>query len=496
MPLRRTACAALALGLLLSPSAHAADAPYDRAAWSADFAALKQAQQERYANLAWMASPEGGVDLPGLNRRTLAALDRAQSDAEAQRAILDYVAGFHDGHFSQLVTLEPAAAPTPEPPQAELDPAKPADGCAALGYASTARVPFSLPFESLPGFVLESDGLATPFRAGTLPDPNGGRIGLVRIQNFRTTPFPAACLAGWAALRKDGRPIDRRTVADAADEAWYGALDAQLRRFAAEGVGVVVVDVGANSGGNDSGDWIPRMFTDKPVRSARLLLTASAPAAAYFEEQIADLAKAESKAATPAGKAAIQSAREGFEHRKAEIAAAHCDMSWVWTQRRAWKSGACNNLVDAGFAGGALATLPRGAWADPAAARAVSWPSTIEAHWGAWSRPVYVLTSSTSYSSAEMFAARMRDNGIARIVGARTGGDGCGFMVDTAPVVLPHSKLRFRMPNCVRLREDGSNEVAGVPADLPVAPAEGESDRARAMRAVLAISADLAARTR
>lgn len=492
---QRLAAAVSALTLLIAGAA-AADAPFDRAAWKADFEALKRAQQERYANLAWMASPESGIDLPALNRRTLEALDRAQSDAEARRAILDYVAGFHDGHFSQLVTLEPLAAPAPEPAAPTLDPDRPADGCAALGYASTARVPFSLPFETLPGFQLESDGLATPFRAGILPDPKGGRIGLVRIQNFRTAPFPAACLTGWAVLRKAGKAITRSAVAEAADEAWYAALEAQLRRFAAEGVRVVVVDVGANSGGNDSGDWVPRMFSGNPVRSARLLMTASAPAAAFFDEQIGDLAKAEAKASTPTGKAALAEARKGYERRKAAIAAAHCDMGWVWTERRAWNPKACNNLIDAGFASGPFASLERGAYGDPEAAGALSWPSRIEAHWGAWTGPTYVLANSTSYSSAEMFAARMRDNGIARIVGARTGGDGCGFMTDTAPVVLPHSQLRFRMPNCVRLREDGTDEVAGVAADLPVAPAEGESDRARAMRTILMISGDLAARSR
>jgi C-terminal processing protease CtpA/Prc len=90
-----------------------------------------------------------------------------------------------------------------------------------------------------------------------------------------------------------------------------------------------------------------------------------------------------------------------------------------------------------------------------------------------------------------MFSATMRDNGAAKIVGGRSGGDGCGFMGDAPPLTLPHSRLRFRIPNCMRLRADGTDEVAGVAPDLPVVPAEAESDRARAARVLRTISADL-----
>jgi len=50
--------------------------------------------------------------------------------------------------------------------------------------------------------------------------------------------------------------------------------------------------------------------------------------------------------------------------------------------------------------------------------------------------------------------------------------------------------------NCVRLRADGSNEVAGVKPDLQILPSEGENDRARAWRLLDAVAADLKARTR
>jgi C-terminal processing protease CtpA/Prc len=121
----------------------------------------------------------------------------------------------------------------------------------------------------------------------------------------------------------------------------------------------------------------------------------------------------------------------------------------------------------------------------------VSWASFADPWVGTWTGPVYVVADRRSYSSAEMFAAVAQDNGIAKIAGTRTGGDGCGFMTDAPPLVLPHSRLRFRIPNCMRLRADGSNEEAGVTPDIAIVPTEGESDRARAMRASTAIADDV-----
>jgi hypothetical protein len=485
----------LAAALALAAStADAATPAFDRAAWQADYAYLKHRLETFDANLAWLGSPQSGVDLPALDRRTTAALARAESDEDARQALADFTAGVHDGHFSMLGALSPppagGAGPV-EPARPPLDPKDPAGGCAALGFASTARVPFSAPFESLPGFRLEGDGLSTVFRAGTLDDGHGGRLGVVRIQNFRVTPFPVACLAGWAALAKAGKVIDPDAVGDAAQEAWYGALADQLRRFRAEQVRAVIVDVGANSGGNDSGDYAARLFSDRPVKSARLLMAAAPDAAKYFDEVIDEMNKGLAKAKTDAGRQALRATLADFQARKAQLAGVHCDLSWVWTQRRPWRLDACNRLVEAGSSGGPSDGLPPGAFGDPDAASRLSGASGWERYWGAWTGPAYVLTSATSYSSAEMFAARMRDNGIARTIGARTGGDGCGFMTDPEPVVLPHSRQRYRIPNCVRLRKDGTDEVAGVPPDLPVTPYEGESERARAARIVAVVADDL-----
>jgi C-terminal processing protease CtpA/Prc len=348
-------------------------------------------------------------------------------------------------------------------------------------------VAFSLPFESLQAFKLETDGMSSAFRAG-LVAWNGARVGLVRIKNFSMRQYPSECERTWSTSPKHARSDAK--FDDLVTDAWFTTLAAQLRRFRTERVDILLVDVGSNSGGNDSGEWTPRLLTPKAVRSARLLMSAAPVAQTYFDEQIAAIKTAQGSDSTAGLQAKAQQSLAFFAAASADLANRHCDMSWVWQEQRAFDPQGCSRLIDAGFASGAVAEMAPSSYRDRRAAAKIYWPATVDPWRGAWTGRVYVLTNATSYSAAEMFAAVMQDNAIAKIVGVRTGGDGCGFMEDTPPVVLPHSHLRFRMPNCVRLRADGSSEVAGIAPDLPIAAIDGESPRARAARLLSTVVGD------
>ena len=166
-------------------------------------------------------------------------------------------------------------------------------------------------------------------------------------------------------------------------------------------------------------------------------------------------------------------------------------MSWVWKTRKPWAGESCKRLIDAAYAGGYAATLPQGAFGDQNIAYRLSYASGADEYWGLWAGPLYVLTDGSTYSSAEMFSAVVQDNHIGKIVGAATGGDGCGFMSGDIRQTLPHSGLRLRIPDCMRLRADGSNEVSGIAPDIPVLAMEGEDGRQRSERLIEAVSADV-----
>ena len=461
----------------------AALALFDRNAWLSDYAALKQALEARYANMAWFASPEGGVDLPALDRRTLAALQSAANDDDAREALLAFVRGFRDGHFSQLPAVEPApAAKVAPPPNPEYSRKDAATGCAALNYAPFNRPQFSLPFEALPGFRLIADGITTPFRAGIV---NG--VGIVRIPAFEENADQGLCREAWKRrdVWDDKGKLKRDRLREVTEHAWYDALARDLRAFQSGGATAVVIDIGANSGGDDSGDIAARLFTTKPLHSSPLWLSYDTAAATpYFDEAIGDLKEA---ARLEPQSTIVQSTLAAFVDGKEKLKTAPCPLDWVWRERRPWSSNACRRLIEAGSAGGPLGYLAPDAVKNPEAGRRLHWPIVVAPLWGTWKGALYVLTDNRTYSAAEMFAAVLQNNGAAKTVGMRTGGDGCGFVDYHDPVVLPHSGLRFRVPNCVRLRADGTDEVAGVSPDLPVLPRDGENTRARAMRVLEAV---------
>jgi hypothetical protein len=495
--MRQARSVAMVLSLVCAPGAAPAATPFNRQSWLKDYAYLKTALEERYANLAWFGSAQSGVNLPVLDRRTLRALNAADNDEAAKAALLAFVSSFHDGHFSSVGVLQPKKGDMPAPAEPDYSKMSATEGCAALGFAPVRSVAFSLSFESLPGTTLESDGLSRIFRAGVVTASDGTRFGIVRIARFRQQDAsPAGCVQAWQAQQAAGGAIDVKAVSEAANDIWYTTLAAQLKHFREQGVAAVIVDVGGNSGGNDSGDWAVRMFTSGEVHSARLLMSAAPLANLYFDEQLGDLQAAQKEeGASPEARQALQDAVAAFEARKAGLATRGCKLSWVWSEQRAWQPFGCSRLIDAGYASGHASYLPAHAFGNEKIAASIYWAAQVDSMRGAWSGPVYVLTDGQTASSAEMFAALMHDSGIARTVGRPTAGDGCGFMANVPPVELPSSHMRFRVPNCVRLRADGSNEVAGVQPDLPVLPTEGESDRNRAYRLLETIAADLRGRS-
>jgi C-terminal processing protease CtpA/Prc len=322
----------------------------------------------------------------------------------------------------------------------------------------------------------------------TLGDPKI-RLGIVRIPEFESN-YRKPCLDAWKrsdVWDQQGK-LNRGALRRAVDQSWYAILADLLGKFKAAGVTAVLVDIGNNSGGGDSGDIAARLFTAIRLHSSSLWMSQEPSSSTrYFDEQIATLRHAlefdpESRQA--------QESLSWFTKQKEQLAQS-CPMDWVWRERRAWGSETCRRIVEAGSAGGPLPYLAAHTVADVRVAQRLHWPAAEAQLWATWTGPVYVLTDKRTYSAAEMFAAVLQNNRAAKTVGAQTGGDGCGFMNSTEPLVLPTSGLRFRVPNCVRMRADGTDEVAGVMPDVPVPSGEGEEPATRAQRVVDQVYADL-----
>ena len=433
-----------AAAALLASAAPAQVPAWDAAPWLADFAQLKAALTERYANLDWLREVQE-VQLDQREARTEAALRAAGSDAAA-RAVLDrFVAGLHDGHVDLRWPAAHVAATAPSPPAIATT------LCRGLGY--TARSPRAGLATRLPGYrPLGESGL---FPAG-LVEANGIAIGTVRIEAFAPQGFAGLCES---VVSEKAVPVDRPCddacadliVTDAYLRLTHG-LEERLRALKAAGAQVLLVDLADNGGGSEWAEAAARMLSRRPLRAAPMGYVRGP----HWAKQWGDLA-GELRATAPTASAADKRRLLDWAvvaERARDDAAAPCAIP------------GCARLGRAGYATGLVDSAPAGAFDGKSWGRLVFSVAQHPYHDGVWDGPVIVLTNAETWSAAEEFAATLRDNDAAVLIGERTGGAGCGHTDGGTPVILTNSGAVFELPDCVRYRRDGSNEVSGVIPDI------------------------------
>jgi hypothetical protein len=142
----------------------------------------------------------------------------------------------------------------------------------------------------------------------------------------------------------------------------------------------------------------------------------------------------------------------------------------------------CRWLGEGFYASGLLAA------ADPGPLRNKLWasllfkPMKFPYEEGVWRGPLIVLMDGDTGSAAEQFAAVLQDNRAAVLMGAPTVGAGCGHTDGGTPTALKNSGAVLQLPDCVRFRADGSNEVMGVEPDVLVGLRSEDGPHRRGLR--------------
>jgi hypothetical protein len=328
----------------------------------------------------------------------------------------------------------------------------------------------------LPGYAPIADGDLLP--AGTAR-VGATRFGFVRIDVFQPQAL-SLCTEALAALAiRPDAPCDAACADRLITEAYRrlsAALEDRLVRLRGAGAEVVVVDLTGNGGGSEWAEAAARMLSRSPLQSARIGFVRGAHWARLWREN-AERLRAAAAAAPPADRTRLLAWATEADAARAEA------------ERRCPPAGdpGCPWLGRAGYSTGLVGRAPSGSFAGRDWAVHVFNPAQHAYRDGVWDGPVVVLTDQETWSAAEQFAALLQDNRAALIVGARTGGSGCGHTWGGTPTRLPNSGAVLHLPDCVRFRADGSNEVRGVVPDLLLAwrANDGRAFRARMLEAAL-----------
>ncbi len=443
--------------LVLAAAAPAAAATYESGRWLADLEEIKTVIAERAPNLDWSIA-ERGLDLPALAHETAEALREAGSEAIARQVLRDFVGRFGDGHMSLVF---------PDEVSEETLPWGTASICRGLGYEEETR-PAGLPFERIGGWAIETpDSAVFPIHVLDLP---AGKLGVLRIPSFYEWGYYQFCPQAVAevGLPDDGECNEEcgAAIGQKAAELLTMAVARQIERLKAEGVAALAVDITQNGGGSLWLDPVARMLTPVKLKAPRLAFTRTEGWRQTFADNLGlidgDLANpslsTEDRATLEAARAATQTAMDE--------AAKGCDRSGLWVGQATH----CSLLGPAMFyATGTLDYAPPGAFASLAAAPALFFSALYLYQEGLWQGPLYVLMDEGSASAAEHFASILKDNGAATLIGEPTFGAGCGWMSSgEQTVTLSGTGAELYMPDCVWVRADGENEVAGVEPDILV----------------------------
>jgi hypothetical protein len=424
---------------------------YDPLPWLEDLQQVRDAFSEKYANLEW-AVTSMEVNLSDLFDEAGEQVRSARGPGAAKAAFDQLARALGDRHVEfrwpnvHGASTQSAAA-TP---------------CVSLGY-DTNKMGRSLATH-LPGYEVIGTG-ADEFAAGTIV-VGGSRIGVIRIGLFGPQGAPALCSE---AMQRLGIPaivpcddVCSRRINEWSSNKLTRDFEYALTALQAIGATTLLVDITQNGGGSEWAEVAARIVTDLPVTSERLGFVRGAHWVKKWTDLSSNL-KTSAASASPADRPKIMLLARQADA-KAKVAGTSCPSEAFWRG----ELPTCSWLGDGGYATGLLGSATTDEIKSQPWLKLVFTPARFPYQAGAWRGPLIVLVDGDTFSAAEEFAAVLQDNRAALILGAPTGGAGCGHTDGGTPTILTHSHGVLGLPDCARLRTNGDNEVAGIQPDLLV----------------------------
>jgi len=356
--------------------------------------------------------------------------------------------------------LSPVApsAPAPQSPVAWTMPG--AEACAAMGGDAPSQ-PFGFPVSNHPQLHVMQDA-HNAFAAGQVHLKDGRVLGWLRVPLFDHQAYPLACAEEWDRRRAGQAGVCDGTCQDAFFDALGERLvrdaAARMREFDRAQVSAVVIDVTDNGGGTDWVMDVARAAAPGPLGCPR----ATGIRHPHWEEHLRTEARELDACDVPGltkAERAFLDAERAWNAKLLAQSADRCDLSGLFEGGKA----SCVLGLDArppAPCDGPIAAAPV-----PQACKALGRSERAGAR-GLIHVPLFLLINRNTGSAAEEFAAILKDNGAAALVGEQTVGAGCGYVDHGIPLTLARTGISVRAPDCSRYRRDGTNETEGIQPDI------------------------------
>lgn len=438
---------------------------FSRELWLQDYEALKKQLESGYANLEWIHQARK-LDLKILDEQTKDALNKATSDDEAKRALEKFLSAFSDGHL-RLRPPDKSSNGTNENVRVFKTDDIGKKVCGDWGFKNRSNG-FFLPFDDIAGFTKVSTGKDV-FTTALLALDNGKKIGFIRIPLFGPDGYATHCENVWEEFRKtlksdcDGACQNEFYVL--VNEKLSEALAEQVKSLQKEGATVLVVDLGRNGGGTEWVEACVRILSPKTLKSSPMGFIRHQHWVNTFERRLKVVQEdLDRKDISQQQKQLLNEAKKLLSKLLAE-AKTPCDKSSIWSSSQPDTKCSMLNTTPI-YTTGVFDYMSPTVLKNLRSAAILFKPSSLKYEESAFKGKLIVLVDNGTASASEHFAALLQDNQAASIVGERTDGSGCGYTSGGLKLNLPNSKLKVQMPDCMRYRRDGSNEVEGIKPDV------------------------------
>jgi len=425
-----------------------------------DFRILHEQMLCGYANLNYQTQFRG-INLENLYENHLRRLSSAKSQSEARHIIENYLAAFQDGH---LVIVEQAASELSDGPVLlHTDDAEQA--LSKLNFFK-GETTFRIRYDSIIGFQ-ELTFEENPFPTIIL-DSFKIKIGIVRIEFFTIEWYSEIAQIIW----KDHQNSFEGACKTDCQEELFLKIETELlyklieviTSLKSNGVDAIAIDISGNGGGTEWAYVVARLFTKQNLVGNPYYFVRHPHWKEIFRN---DLELIESDLFNPYLNCDLRSELSVLR----ELAKIEYDLLPSDCTKRldGGKKVKSKNYVRHPY----LPNFPEAItenndFKNSKSKEILNTSRFIPYEFGYYEGPLYVIQDRYTASAAEGFASLLQSNLVAKIVGERSYGVGCGYTNGGIEVHLASMDIAVRIPDCIRETRLGQNEIEGIVPDINI----------------------------